>query len=333
MSEAIYSGAYRPLDLERLVVLVNPVTTNANMWQQHVDDFAEIPKFRKPHIITTEQKTEDTVDKMAHDVREGDLIYVWSGDGGTNDAIQFVGSREAPNVGVMASEAGDARNFRKATIDDVWDGRPSEVLKHGRFTSVCPLRTRVEGRDNYTQLALTVVGIGAMATGAEILDEPKHRNHPLRQNLHTRLLYQKYLALKALPKIHDLHVEDSSGEPMTVAEVMAVNAPLIAKEFKFDTQIDDPDFLVGIIRSANIIRLTRAIMSMRKAELPVCRISDETESVSFHLIDSEQNQHARIHLDGKARVLAPGSHVTIDQVTGMDRSHQPISTITSRLAA
>lgn len=331
--ESLSSSGYSPLDLERLVVAVNPVATNAGKWEQYADDFGNIPKFRRRHVITTEPKAEDTVDKLANELQDGDLLYVWSGDGGTNDVIQYLGQADAPAVGLMASEAGDARNFRKATIHNIWDGRPSEALRRGEFAAAYPMRLIVEGPESYTDLALTVAGIGAMAAGAYLLDAPEHRNHPLRQNPHTRLLYQKYLALKTLPHIHELQLSDAHEQPMTAAEVMAVNAPDIAKEFKFDTQIDAPDFLVGIIRSAGTYHLIKAINKMRHGKLPVRRISNNAESVSFQLTDVAANQQAYIHVDGKARLLAPGSRVTIGQVRQRDATHRPISTVTARRAA
>lgn len=323
-------GNFSPQDLERLVYLRNPVATNARDWQRDIDDFVERTHFKRPVILDTEPQAVATAEKLAGTVQDGDLVYVHSGDGGISDAAQFLGHPGAPTAtALMASEAGDARNFRQATIDNRWNGQPSEAWKHSSISTVYPLRVSVEGLHTYTRLALTVAGAGAMAAGAEALDA--HRDSRWRQNPHTRLAYQMLVSLTTLPKLQELELHDASGTPISALEIMAVNAPRIAKLFKFDTQVDEPEFLVGGIKSKHLREVVDSLRQMQKGTLPVKRLPANGPSVSFRLAETEANSHARIHFDGNAMELAPGSTVTIDQVSSQT-SHRPISTIVAREA-
>ena len=320
-------------DAERLVVLENRFTTGAGMAAALKDDIVQNSRFSHPKVLASRENPADTLNELGENLRDGDLLYLLTGDGVGNTVAQFAGDQDAPQFATMFGPLGNARNNYKATVGEKYrDLSPSRLLSLGDTDPIWPLRARVEGPQSYTRLGLSIISVGAIATGAAVLEEPKHRNNRLRKNEHTRYPYEIYLSLfKALPKTRTLEVADENGGNVRpLLDLFAAHAPEIGKAASFDHAMTDEEFLLGTIKDRAPWHLGLGMLRLMRGNFPVEHRKPGQEAASFRLTHSRHNKTAMIQFDGEPQALAMGSTVSLDQVGPEDATHRAVAAVTVR---
>jgi|GEM_PF-5853151 len=329
-------------NLQRLVVVRNKVATNAKEADNYIADLTFYGGFRnfgglKNYIeVTTELDPNHTAEKLAEVVQDGDLVWALGGDTTATDTASFLSLKGSPDAVLMFSDLGNACNAFHATVDSAIGNRPTDILRKGAISDIFPLRSRVTAPGSeeaagptVEEIALTILSVGAIATGAHILDLPKHRAARLRKNPKTRYPYEVYVSLaKALPRTHTLEISDLDGENVRLAlDVIAAHAPRIGKAAIFDNEIFEDNFLFGTLKNKLPWNLAAGTYGLTHGTLPVERIPAGSPPISFKITDSRRNNTAMYQRDGHAKRLAKGSIVAIDQVAHHDSTRKPIKAV------
>lgn len=322
-------------DLQRMVILENTHATGAANAVALKDDLKENSPFKTPVVRSSLKNPADTLEMLGETMEDGDLLYLLTGDGTANTVAQLAGAAGAPKFATMFGPLGNARNNYKATIAaDLRGQAPSKILAQAAIESILPLRARVEGDDTYTRLALSIISVGAIATGAAVLEEPKHRNSWLRRNEHTRYPYEIFLSLfKTLPQTRTLEVSDVDGSHVRPQlDIFAAHAPEIGKAASFDASMTAEDFLIGTMKNRAPWNMGLGMLQLMRGTFPVEQHRAGDAPVKFQLTDSKKNRRAMIQFDGEPLVLALSSIVSIDQPDYHDATHRPIAAITAGTA-
>lgn len=327
--------------MDRMVIVRNPNSSHASEWEAYRDDIIAHTSFHNPVVIESEADPAATTDKLAHTIRDGDLVYGMGGDGLATTVAGFLGRATAPDAALMFSDLGNACNAFHATVDTTVGNRPSDIIRQGTLRSIFPLRGRVDSpaseqadAESHEHIALTIFSVGAIATGAAILDQPKHRQAWLRNNPHTRYPYEVFISLaKVLPRTRTLEISDVDGSHERLAlEILAAHAPRIGKAALFNSEISDDSYLFGTMKNKLPWHLLPAMHQLTKGTFPVERIPAGAAPIAFKLTESRRNRHAMYEVDGEAKRLALGSVVAIDQVAYGDATHRPIQAVFARAA-
>jgi diacylglycerol kinase family enzyme len=315
---------------ERVVTILNPNATNSSEYSTYAELFKErVTNGIAPIIIESEPVTADTIDKLANNLRDGDLVYIAGGDGLGNDVAQFFARTDAPETVAMFSPIGGAKNNYHATIDPWYGGDPWKILQYGRANYAYPIRARIEGATDYERVAMSIIDIGAIAVGAAVLNDPTYRQHRLRQNKHTRLAYETYLSLcKAVPASRTLEISDLDDTNVRSAlSLFVVNTPLVAKVARFATDLTDHDYLLGSIKDKRLDHTIPAMVRLVRGTMSLQRVVANDTSTAFKLTGSHKNVGALADFDGETVELLPDSMVRIDQPGHDDSRHHPFPVV------
>jgi hypothetical protein len=311
MSAELYQPTV-PEDYARLVVLSNPVATNRKHLPRYLDDLVNRAGFARWTVIDTEASEALTLEKMHDQLADEDLLYAAGGDGTVKRGIKYLSHPEAASATLLTSDLGDACNAHKGLFGKHFRALASDNFLHAVIKPLYPMYTTVEGPENYTEAASTTTSVGTIALGAYLLNQPARRTHPLRTNTRTALAYETYVSLvQTLPRSRMLELSEGPNRlPARGLAWIAINGPDVAKITKFDTQLDEHDFLFTTIASHQTA--LPSLFKMMRGTLPVARITGGEQAVSF-VLDENEIGPAYIEFDGEAQRLQAGSRVTIWQ--------------------
>jgi diacylglycerol kinase family enzyme len=255
------------VDFERLVVILNPKSSNAKTAERKVAELGET----YPGRVITENigdTAEDNLNLLNRHLKPGDILVPAGGDGTISHLADHLLRPETP------------KNLRKAPILLLGTGRmndiarmlngeyyndPEYVLRHGRKLKIYPITCTMTplnpGGKPHIITALHSIGFGYSAEASKTYNEPGFRARQQKRYLVTREIELFKVSAEILKnaKYFDITYR---GRKRKVLDITAANGSYIGKYYRLPSRLDRREFYFAISDDKSFLHTVRTIVEL-----------------------------------------------------------------------
>jgi diacylglycerol kinase family enzyme len=225
---------------DRVVVLFNPYSTRVKKFDAAMNDLIESGNY--PEVIFTTGDDHADHNNLVNNLREGDALVVWGGDGTGNIAANALLSEELVDhkIPILYLWGGNGLDAARQTNGSLSRKSPSEALLKGRITIINPLLIKYGDKE---KIAVAHSGICTMAHLNSKFNDPSHRGKPLYEFAPFRLIYEGIVIGRYSKNPEEFTMKDADGE-QTLNELFVTNGSTIAKVGRFALSLREPRSLI-----------------------------------------------------------------------------------------
>jgi hypothetical protein len=179
---------YPKLEYERQLVLHNPGRSQADdsKHERFYEQFIADQKIPAEHIFEKPREVGALQDLLGSRLHEGDVVHLFSGDGGYNDYVTAQCGDDVPEVirqvPVHLMGGGNGNDAVRGFVKRSDRGHPSILLDNSWVATYNPIRCVVENLDDNRQAyyAASYIGFNVTGEAMAIIDSQTHRSDPQR---------------------------------------------------------------------------------------------------------------------------------------------------------
>jgi len=299
----------RRQDINRVVVVTNPVSTRHEVIRPRIDDIKQHFGHQVVELESFPEPT-DTTDLLKDTLRHNDLVVTAGGDGTARTAVEALADPTVPaHRATLLPLPGGYRNDLARQLHGARHlHRPSQLIKDSAAVNILPLRTSFQfERGSEQRLSALYTGIGAMAAAADYISSPEFRSRPGYHNPLVRELHGLSILPWALKNTQNIAVQDDAGNERSVYDIMLVNAPVVAQYLHPPVNLlDDEAFYAELPskRPHHVVSYLGRLMAQPYLKPPVHQMVRPGQDIGFTL-----REPTYVHMDGDAEVLPEGVHI------------------------
>lgn len=303
-------------DYERLLVVVNPESTQAYRIQKQLVTLADRQPEHGLNIAQIESlpDSEAAREQLARVVHEHDIIGVAGGDGTVSQTMRVVYELELNNP-VLAMGGGNANDIARSLHSSAALRDPVYLLKTAStLSTIQPLRITAERpaledeAAKEQRLAFAYFGLGITALSAVLLNEPTHRQSFLHKIPGGRALRETMTVGKSFKEAALITIEEPSGKQHRVAELLVANGPRMAKFMRLPVELDDPSSRVVEVRQKYSPRTAATL-----GALALGKISGKELPEALKFTADAPTGSVIVQADGEATVFPSGTAFTVER--------------------
>lgn len=250
------------LPFERLVVFVNPKSTNSAAVQRRIDKLrAFLPDIPFATIEATGKDwSKDTrlIEKHTDLLGPHTLLCIAAGDGTTNYIIQSLLTAKLPEPA------------RKTVLLPLWGGNANDLacmlngapnrinfhslITHGHIVPIHPLECDMQPRqgERIVRIAACYAGFGATAFAAKQLNATDHRHSRLAAIPGGRLIQEVITVMNAFIEAPTFEIKDG-GRTRVVYERTFANGERMARIKRLPVQLTDQKFYLNTLENKHLV--------------------------------------------------------------------------------
>lgn len=300
----------RRQEINRVVVVVNPVSTRHDVIQPRIDNLRE--SFgNQLRLVESSPCSIDTTNMLKDQLEPHDIVATAGGDGTARTAVEALADTDVPaNRSILLPLPGGHRNDLVRQLHGMHRKHsPSQLIRDLSVADVLPLQTTFE-RDGIRSQRLSALytGVGAIAAGAHYVSSPEFRSRPGYHNAFVRELHGLSVLPWTLRHAHSIAVRDDDSVERTLFDATLVNARVIAQHLHPPVDLLDDGAFYAEIKSQSlrdVVPYVLRLMAQPHVKPPAHRMLKPGEEVGFTL-----HEPAYVHTDGDAELLDEGQHVS-----------------------
>lgn len=239
------------LEFDRLVVIYNPISTNARRSRKRIAELKDLFPSKEVIVVETSpgglEANKKLVAREAAKFNGRTLLCIAAGDGTVSAVLDgLLGAKSLPKkakmVPLLPLWGGNANDLAYMI-----NGRPSrinlkDVFEKGRVVPIYPLNVKLVIDGKATQkIAGCYVSFGASAYTARQADMPKNRKKKIYIVPGARMLTEMYIVAKSMLKAKTFTIT-VGGKTEPVYERIFVNGSRIAKVDRLPVRLNEKAF-------------------------------------------------------------------------------------------
>ena len=316
---------------DRLVVFYNPESTrNKRKYKKAIGELVTSGYFiEDPKIIVTVGDRKIDIDQLKSNVKRGDLVVGWVGDGYANAIGEALISDELYDKDVPAFFlwGGNGVDLARQTNGTISKKHPSRALKQHKIVEVNPIIAKFTNDEELERYAFSYLGFGNMAELTRQLNDPSYRAKLFHSFAPVRLLRESRKVMSHLPHFEEFvvgrDVIDECGvktgqEEKVLQELIFSNGSRIAKFGRFALNLNDKYIFMNELEKGNLFNILRwsANLATERAQGEYIPLGN---SCNFKLMSE-----SKYHVDGEHFSLPSETKV---EVSLSERSLKVVSTL------
>lgn len=227
------------MDFERLVAVVNPNSSQIESVSARVNHIREAFPVAYTEIETS-PNSEETTDRIAETVQDGDIVLVCGGDGTVHDCI----TAGVPILPLWGGNGNDLAHIANGVPDH---HNPADILRHGKAVPINPLDITLAGMTRF--YAGLYTGYGATAEGAQKLNQAHYRGRPGYRFAPVRFGYEAVTLGPTGLLAKQFTVHHKEGDDHKAIDLTIANGSRMAKVGRPPVQLERPGALMFDCRS------------------------------------------------------------------------------------
>lgn len=297
---------------KQLVIIINPAATSADTVSERVERLSAL--FKPDAVATVPTSSRQSANEALlrqHKALLGPetLLAIAAGDGTTSLVIESLLTDEALSDNqrrsvVLPLWGGNSNDLAHMLNGPAGEFDPHELLQSDRYVTVHPLYLRLTAPDGtvQTRLAINYASFGASAAAAHKINDPDHRDDPLREIPAGRAVSELAVVAGAMLKSPRFTLVEN-GQESHIYERVIINGSRMAKTDAVPLKLTDKHFYQITVEHKLATALARRALQMTNPDTAPRFAATES---SFTLKDSVWAQ-----LDGESVQLDAGTQVEV----------------------
>lgn len=309
-----------PQAYERLVVLVNPVSTQAPKAQTAIARLQARYGTQRVTRIDTSPELAQTRSDILATLQEHDILGIAGGDGTVNAAVQTLVSPSTPQAvsrtPILTFGTGNANDLAHTLHRDARS--LVRVLEEGQAVAVHPLHCvmRQPGGIPENRYAACYASFGAVAHAAAYINAKEHRGNFFRQLPGVRHAIDVVAIGRAL-RHASLFTIAEDGQERQIFDRIISNGPRMARFGRFPVRLTEQEMYVATVASNSIATIARGARDLARGTLPGEFVRDHS-SVEFtiqHVQHGTPDDPGYVYaqFDGETAAYPPGTSISVQQ--------------------